>query len=281
MLNIGPIRKLAFAPVPPRLNRAHPLVNGMTSCFFPLFPGTAVDLFKPARVKSTGGTAAVGRFGQGVSNATTWTVGAVADTSDLNWTSGEFTAALWADTPATGVDIFCTVFDRSNYVSETNSQGWTLQLRATNDSFPGINFLIFANNDFTNYSFASSVAYVAGPQFWAGKSTGTTAKAIIVGGPAYGNSRLVKTLSSAGNILPISQTTTALSGSVFGPSAPPGRLYIACTWKRLLSDPEIQWFYQEPFGIFLNPEDLLIAEIGRAPLVAGFDMGSRGIISLQ
>lgn len=243
-------RRLMFLrPLPPVINRAHPLFRLLTSYIIPLYPGTLVDITK-VRPKGTGTAGDVGLFGQRVGIGGTWTMGAASDTSDLNWTSGGFTVATWSHSPGDN-GAYVSPMDRSAYVSETNNQGWILQQRIPSDPSPGYNFMILNNNAIANYGFASSASFsgrAAGDVMMAGSSDGSSSKSIYVGFASPSPANFTKTTSTTGNMAPISQTGNALNGGVCA-------AYVLATWSRQLSDAEILSFYYDPFGLLIYPDD--------------------------
>lgn len=230
----------------PQVDFRHPLAIGMTSCFVNLPTGIMIDAFT-TRPFGTGGTQVLGQHGA-ASRAVTGPT--ASPTSDLNWTSGGFSVAVWAN--VTGSDNAVQIFGREHYVNESSNQGWMLIYRNTAAGSQGWNFQIENNNGINGnpgYGFGDGKPFVTGDQMIGASSDGSVSKLLYRNGALSASSVI-------GNFVPASNATNGMTfgGSNVTPTVA-SYVYIACTWKRVLSASNFFEFYSNPYGILIYPED--------------------------
>lgn len=211
------------------IDRSHPLTIGLLSYAVPV-GNTMVDLWRP-RAKGSPGTASISQYGSAV--ATQEWIPSGADSSDLNWTSGAFTVAAWAN--YTTILGYPGAIDRSTYVSESNNQGWYLNINQGSGKY---GFGSFNNNAEALNLLKSTTTATTGPVMQAGTSDGTTRRIFING---------VQEASTTNSPVPASRSSNVVASTV-------GTLnYAVGIWRRALTAMELFEWYIKPFDLLQQP----------------------------
>ena len=137
-----------------------------------------------------------------------------------------------------------TMFARGNYVSESNNQGWYMQV--IGPSFPSgqnkYNVICGRNNGAAFYRLTTVTTQTKGLHLFAWRSDGTT-RSVLLDGKFEA--------STTTNAVPVSANQIALyTGAANDPIA---QLWCGA-WNRVMSDKEFNTLYQEPWQL-LKPAE--------------------------
>ena len=162
-----------------------------------------------------------------------WTFNAL-ETSDLDWTSGPFSIAVWFNTfVSTGTAG--AIASRAIYVDETNNQGWSVTQQNTNQ----LRFSVYNNNASALYALNITDDRTIDPIYYVATSDATTRRAYLHG---------IHVASTGNSPVPASAGSLAISNTI--PTA--GRVsavYLMMIWNRLLTPTEVLNFKVSPYSL--------------------------------
>jgi hypothetical protein len=243
---IKPRRYRSWAPgtVAPTIDWSNPLTRGLRCLLWPQGKNL-IDLVKPRPFSTSGSVTSNATIKpRGAAVAGQWIIGAAADSTDLDWTSGSFSCAGFMNFP-TPAATQSGVISRGVYVSESNNQGWALYQDAMGTFY---NFDVYRNNGQALYEVISTTVVSAGERFVGGMSDGTSLSVIIDG--------KIETTTSGINVAPVS-ASTPLASNVTSSGDGLASLYVGFVWLRDLSAAEWWSLYTDPYQFLIFPEDIL------------------------
>jgi hypothetical protein len=226
-------------PPTPRLAAGHALAPGLLCAIVPTATGSVVDLRNDRGSGVAGGLVDRGTYGVA---ARDWSLPNAAISADLQFTSGPFTvAALVYRQNNTAAGEYPQLFGQDAYVSETNNQGWLLQLRSSTDGFTGWAFGSFRNASTAGGgggALTSTLNNVVGDHLIVGTSNGTNLRTLYVDGQANATGSFnVNPLTSAGNMTNISTANVKVP------------LYYGLAWNRCLSAAEVAYLWSDGISL--------------------------------
>lgn len=173
-------RKLSGMMNPWQSNRSADLQRNLLFCIYP-DKGTAFDIVKSRNSDSASAVSGMiwSQSSQGHPgfNATAskvlWSVSNTTDISPPTFgvgVTGGWSFWLWIYVRAisSGVNDFCDIIGRYNYVSETNNQGWLFQKQPHNpgsDGTPRLGVDFFRNDGFANYKMVDTSQALSAGQY--------------------------------------------------------------------------------------------------------------------
>jgi len=230
----------------PLIDWSNPLTGGLLSCVIAAMPGVMFDVARlRPRNALVKGVPHVRRLG--ASTGEGWAVGKSdgSDTTDLNWTSGPFTAA-----------VFCNITDRLNYpqplsrrvyTNESTNSGWELQVRPVGGQGRA-SFLVYNNNSVASYSLQGTTDTGTGDMAIAGTSDATTRRIFLNG---------EEEASTTSNPVPASASIPLRSETYLAGYS----TYIGAMWNRCLLPVDVANWSNDPFQFLIYPEDELFATL--------------------
>jgi len=135
---------------------------------------------------------------------------ATADSADYAFTSGSYTQLAWTYVLALpGAGEYPSIAERANYVSESDNQGWTLTITASNDPTPNqIRSQTFSNNNANFYALSTGVTAVANMLYMVAHTSNGTTRRIYLNGIERANSSSNPNPASASAALNVGQDLT-------------------------------------------------------------------------
>jgi hypothetical protein len=257
-----PQRRGWIPPGQPRIDWNNPISNGLVGAYLPsasLGPNI-YDLtgLGPPLALTSGTTYAPGRDGTGLfGNATG---------------EGAFAAPSSAQMPSTTA----SVFTRVTFASSNPSANVTIGVTNVNSGFSGANGFdidfdsfgdVFAECSTSTGTFSSTTL----GSFNTG-DTNSYSLSLKAGGNLtfYSDGSLIDTTATTGTSIDYGSGGNAAQTAIWRVNAdfvrnPNMTCYVMLLWNRVLSDQEHRWLGQNPYGLFVFPDDELFAtQVGSA-----------------
>lgn len=216
-----------------RLDPTHQLARGLQMLLVPAGNGAVIDICKP---RAAIGTSSLRARGAGVLNATM----AASAIPDCLVTAAPFT--VMAHGYLNSATAYQGLFGNSNFVDNSNNQGWVLQTGDPGSVFRGI---MLKNN--SNYQLTGGT-YSVGQWSLAMTGDGTTVRLYQNGAFQNSDVGINQFTAASSAVLQIGQTSGG-NGWEFQCGA---------VWARALSDAEIRRFHYEPLCMVTADNDRML-----------------------